>query len=286
MADPAGRSLGVKLLSWLMKGLAGLAAIVALCVGLFWGMRAGWIGPTVKVLDGLRPGDAVVALDTKWENDDPVSKRISHFYVDDPAALERLAKRWVSGGLAPFFLCGYNYELYLVSKGEVTKSFSINLERGCNTLVDGQGRSFWFDPSLIEDAEADLKKPRVEEKAFADRAEARRYLAEVPKDPAFLMLLDPEWRRFDGELRFMTACEASADDKACLDSVVRRVKERYPGAEFLPRTNAQTYQGGKVTEIGVVLACTEAFRKEFDLFPVGKDAWRPFPLKLTAVFKP
>lgn len=292
LADPAALAPGAagaysrrvrKVLSVLLPG--------ALILGiLFRGLYAGWFGPKVPVLQGLslEQGDAVVALDRKWDNRDPVSKRIGSFYVDDPAVLKRMAARWVTGGPAPFFLCGYNYGLYLVSKGEVKREFDINLEMGCNTIVDEAGKPRWFKPSLVEAFEKDYKKPRVEEKTFMTLESARAYLAAVGKDPRFLMDIDPDWRRFDGEFKFHFPCGMAAaheSAKICLDLVSKRVRKEYPGEEFRSEWSAYQYKNHKLADMEVRITCKESLRKKFRLYEVEKSAWKPLEPKLRVVFK-
>lgn len=282
----------MRLLSLLGKlAAAAAAAALALLLHQLAG-RAGWIGPRVALLEALpaAPGSVLVARDLGWENDDPVSRRLSHFYVDDPAALGRLRQAWVSGGPAPYFLCGYNYELSLVSGGEVLRSYFVNLERGCNTVVDSQGSAHWFDPRLIERFEGDYKKPVVETASFPDLAAARRRLAEVRGDPRFLMALEPDWRRFDGEFSFDTACDASpaegASAEACLAAKRAAIRRAHPEAGFEASAGAETYRDGKLLNLTVVVAAREDLRRAFAPFPVKEGSWRPYKPELTLVLRP
>jgi hypothetical protein len=270
------------------KAFAAFAAFAGLGV---WTFYAGWWGPRHKVLGklALAPGDAVVAFDLKWENRDDIASRIGDFYVDDPAVLARVAEKWVTGGPAPYFLCGYNYRVFLVSKGVVVDEVSINLESGCNTLVDAKGSSYWFPPSHITAFERDYKKPRVETRSYPNLPEARLALAALRKDPAFLMLVEPEWRDFDGTLKLKTACDftpaSHTSSDACLDEVRRRLKERYPADPHAVAFGGSTSQDGKLLSLTVRVTSTEAFRKKQDLFDVEKDSWQPLEPKLKVAFK-
>lgn len=280
----------VKVPSVIWKSLMTICIGAALLSVGLWGRYAGWFGPGVRVLEGLscQPGDSIVGFDLKWENDDPVSKRVGDFYVDDPAVLKRISAEWVSGGPAPFFLCGYNYSLYLVSNGEIKDKFQINLEKGCNTIVGGKGPPHWFSPRLIEMFERDLKKPRMENKTFRSLASARQYLASARNDPKFLMLIDPEWRRFEGKFRFHVSCDPAARESASsryfLDSITSRIRKKYPSEEFLAEDKESSYKGGRLTDMTIEVTCSEAFMRKFDLFEVKKDSWIPLKLSLTVVF--
>lgn len=273
------------------KAVKAFAAF-ALFAGLgAWSLYGGWWGPRHKVLEKLTlsPGDAVVAFDLKWENHDDIASRIGDFYVDDPAVLARVAKKWVTGGPAPYFLCGYNYRVFLVSKGVVVDEVSINLEHGCHTLVDGKGRSFWFPPSLITAFERDYKKPRVETRTFPSLADARRALDPLRQDPAFLMFVEPEWLVFDGSFKLTTPCdfseEARTSSDVCLAEVTRRLKERYPGEEFAAEFGGSSSRDGRLLSLTVRVNSTEAFRKKQALFEVEKNSWQPFKPALKAAFK-
>jgi hypothetical protein len=271
-----------RILKWLFLGGAALALFS-------WVSYHGWLGLGISVLDGLalQPGDAVVGLSRHWGENEPVSKRIGSFYVDDPAILKRMAAQWRTGGPAPYFLCGYHYSLYLLSKGEIKREFSINLETGCNTIVDENENPHWFEPSLIEAFEADYKKPLEVEKTFASLEEGRRYLSEVKKDPAFLMLLEPEWKVFDGTLRFKVHCDLPEDGAArvCLSRVESEIRKKYPGEELAAESKGEGYSNGKLNEMEIALACKESLRKKFDLYELEKDGWRPYEPKLSVVFK-
>ena len=270
--------------AYLLRILAVLALGAVSLIGASWGLYAGWFGRGVTVLQGLsfEPGDAVVGLDLKWGNDDPVSKRIGDFYVDDPATLKRIGSAWVTGGPAPYFLCGYNYDLYVISKGEVKKRYSVNLEKGCNTLVNAVGESHWFKPSLIEKFEHEFKKPRIEEKTFKTLTSGRKYLDMVRNDPQFLMDIDPAWRRFDGTFRFHYLCEDPSVAR-CLDLISKKIRQRYPSVKFDAAWKSYRSKDRKVTDMEVEVTCTESLRKKFDLLPIEKDSWKPLEPKLRAV---
>ena len=274
----------------LIRILAALALGAAFLGAAAWGLYAGWFGKRVAVLQGLSfaPGDAVVGLDLKWSNDDPVSKRIGDFYVDDPPTLEKIGAAWVTGGPAPYFLCGYNYDLFVISKGEVKNNFSINLEKGCNTLVNAAGEAHWFKPSLIEAFERKYKKPRTEEKTFKTLASGREYLAAVRKDPRFLMDIDPEWRRFDGKFRFHYACRAPyapVSMRVCLDLISKKIRKRYPSEEFDAAWKSYKFKDRKLADMEVVLTCKESLRRKFKLLDIEKNSWEPLEPKLRVVFK-
>jgi len=280
----------MKTLSAFLKILAlFLGCALVLALGL-WGYYAGWFGPRVKVLQGLSnlPRPAIVGLDLRWGKN-PISDKIGDFYVDDPAVLKVISGAWISGGPAPYFLCGYNYNLNLVSDGEVKDDFDINLEKGCNTIVDRRGNPHWFDPSLIGMFEGSFKKPRVEEKTFKSLADARRYLVSIRKDPKFLMNVDPEWRRFDGKFLASYSCNATAAEgasgKDCLNSIRRRIGEKYPSGEFTVEERESRYRGHRLTELTFEVACTGQFHNKFDLFKVEKDSWKPLAPRLKAVFR-
>lgn len=275
----------------LKKVLLAAAGAAALLGASFWALLSGWLGPGFKVLKALpgRRGDAVVGLDLKWENADPVSKRVGDFYVDDPAVLKRMSEAWVSKGIAPFFLCGYNYDLNLVSDGQVVDSYAVNLEKGCNTIVDRNGRSHWFDPAIIERFEGELKKPRIEEAEFKSLAEARARLAAVEKDPKLLLVVEPLWRTFDGEFRISPPCEPTDDVESaalkCREAVAKRIRERYPSEEFLASDSAAEYQHGKLSKLTLKVTSSEAFMRKFDLYEVEKGSWRPLKLGFKAAFR-
>jgi hypothetical protein len=235
----------------------------------------------------LEQGDAIVALKIMF--DDPISDRIGDFYVDDPSTLQKIKSKWVTTGPAPYFLCGYHYRIHVLAKGVVKESFSLNLERGCNTIVDERGEARWFSPSLIEKFEGVYKKPRIEKKTFETLKSAREYLASIKGDPQVLMTVEPEWIRFDGTLAFSYSCDAAkgeggSDDK-CLESVSNQLRRKFPKEEFQPKIWARSYRQRKLERIDIRLSCMDSFRKKFDLFPIKKDGWSPFKPELRVVFR-
>lgn len=265
-------------------------AIGGLLLALFaiQGCKEGWFGngdPVLKALP-VEPGDAVVALSHHW--DGRIVERIGDFYVDDPAVLQRLKGAWVAGGPAPYFLCGYHYSLYVISRGAIKESFDINLERGCNTIVDSAGNPRWFRPSLIERFEKEYKKPRIIDKEFSSLNEARAYHMTVDKAPSFLMMIEPDWVKFDGTLRFDYACtgQEQASVETCVAAALEKVRRAYPGELFNSRNAGSTGMDGRTLEVALALDCKASFKEHFTLFELKKDAWAPFSPKLRVVFKP
>jgi len=260
--------------------------IGAILAGLIYFAPSPW-GVVLLEKHPLEPGDSLVVLKIMGEH--PISERIGDFYVDEPGALRLIKSKWVTGAPAPFFLCGYHYRLHVISKGAVQESFDLNLESGCNTIVNEKGEARWFNPSLIEKFEDIYQKPRIDNKSFETLKLAREYLASTKGDPRALMTEEPEWTRFDGTFNFDYACDAAKgegeSEEACLASVSRRLRTKYPNQEFLPEARRQTFTRGKLESIGVRLSCTDSFRKRFDLFPVKKDGWTPFKPELRVVFR-
>lgn len=200
--------------------------IGAILAGLIYFAPSPW-GVVLLEKHPLEPGDSLVVLKIMGEH--PISERIGDFYVDEPGALQLIKSKWVTGAPAPFFLCGYHYRLHVISKGAVQESFDLNLESGCNTIVNEKGEARWFNPSLIEKFEDIYQKPRIDNKSFETLKLAREYLASTKGDPRALMTEEPEWTRFDGTFNFDYACDAAKgegeSEEACLTPAEDEVPE-------------------------------------------------------------
>lgn len=198
---------------------------------------------------------------------------LGEFYADDPAFLEELQALWVTGGVAPMYACSYHYTILVLRGQRIIDSFAINLETECGTVVTDRG-SYRFDPALLTQPAARYRKPVVERREFASRKEGRDYHASIAGSRRLLLMPEPDWREFDGEVHIAVPCPGHGLEAAKIDRCLDRVR-----AEIDAVSDGEAYAlseaGSGSDDILVELKCSWAVHSRFDLYEEF-FAWRDY----------
>ncbi len=217
-----------------------------------------------------------------------LADKLGDFYTDDIALLERIGREWVTDGPAPFYACGADYSLYLLKAGKIVEHYSLNLQQGCNTIVFGQPsrHSYYFDPGKLAALAGKFKKPVIERKTFPTLEAGRAYFGTLAQRENFLMALEPDWVRYDGELHFVVACSPAeltdAGDERCERRVEREIRKRYPGEKFDLYPAATMI--GLERSITFQMKCSKALRDAFNLYKMDR-AWQDYAPDLLVFWK-
>jgi hypothetical protein len=216
----------------------------------------------------------------------PIQEELGDFYVDDPTLLEELNAQWVTGEQVPMHACGYHYTILLVRDRRRVDSFSINLETGCGTVATDAG-SYRFDVALLTRHAERYRKPVMERRNFASLAEGRDYLAGLAGNRRLLLVPDPHWREYDGEVRFHAPCPGhdfghginAAKLSVCINRVRTEIGTKFPGETF-----DLSSDGGSTGNITVKMKSSKTLYARFDLYKIAYE-WKDYAPSLTLHWK-
>lgn len=197
------------------------------------------------------------------------------FTISDPDTIRQLCNTWQGAATNQMLLCGYDYNIYIVSDNKIQGKVKYNSE--CNQAVSSQG---------VIDMEDNPFGRTDRSQAFSEytfegrsREESRVFLNSVYglEDVFVPLYYLYQWKDYDGY--FMLTIEGDADKREnehSFEAFDKKIHEHYPDDNFLidlSYTSVEDYRNG--VEYHVNIYCMEGFRDKFDMYE-GKFGWKVF----------
>lgn len=232
------------------------------------------------------------------KNNDSLLGSYGDFYIDDITTLNTIKEKWkLSKTKTNTFTCEQFYYVDICKKGLSEKELTINND--CEKIVEQpvdkndidfyyynyQAYEYAFNESELTAFKNSFKKAFKEEKKFASLELARKYRESVLNDSNLIMVLDPEWIKFDGtfvitynhNLKWKNYEQAINN---ALTNLSKEIKRNYPGEQFF--LDGQGI-GGK--NMVVEIYCNKELAGKFNLYPIECCKWEQFEPILVSYWK-
>jgi len=223
-----------------------------------------------------------------FSESDPSSLRdsLGEFYVHDVNILKELNDLWKFQQEAPFYACGYHYDILICKNGEAIDGFSINLN--CNTLC-ADGGCYDFDNDKLRFLLGKTQTFYKESKRTTIE-KGRNYLNSIRNDSNLIFAPHPIWMGYEGEFNFIYDYPEGVEkyypdfeeeiDSSLLkfseDSILLRLKKQIQNK--YPQETFELHDvGGSSTYMFVEVTSNKSLEEKFDLFRRTKhQKWKYF----------
>jgi hypothetical protein len=156
-----------------------------------------------------------------WDND-------KSFLIDDKATIDKFQHDWKGERSKHFYLCWYDYFLYLVEDNKIIDEIRVNEE--CKQVVCKHGV---FDyPTPMLESLSRTKLISIARARFDSVSIGRRFIKDAGTYTDIYMPEGEydEWIKYDGRVTITTK---SGDSKKTQARIRKKILKNFPGADFL-----------------------------------------------------
>lgn len=234
----------------------------------------------------LESGDyCVLAI---FSESDPSALRdsLGEFYINDIDVLKEINNIWKFEQKAPFYACGYHYDVLICKNGEAIDDFSINLN--CNTLC-AEGGCYDFDNDKLRFLLGKTQTFHKESKRTTIE-KGRNYLNSIRNDSNLIFAPHPIWMEYEGDFEFtyhypegvekyypdfeeeIDSALLKFSEDSILSGLKKQIQDKYPQEVFDLRD-----VGGSSSYMSVRVTSNKSLEEKFDLFERTKyQEWEYF----------
>lgn len=213
----------------------------------------------IKINNNEQGYSLLFTRDTYKEGD------LIEFYVDDIDELKKISKSWTFTKKSPYYLCGYDYTVYLTQKGVTLNSYSITLD--CEEIVTKHG-AFFFDKNKMKDI---TKRKLPIRKIFTKDTliKARESYQNLLSDEKLIYCSSPDWLKYEGTfLIYQKESDFKLDKEEKI--LLRKIDKVITNEQYeLIRKSYSSVDG-----VTYIIKCNYSFYEKFNI--TDKSEWSPY----------
>jgi hypothetical protein len=111
---------------------------------------------------------------------------IHNFYTSNVAVLKSMQREWKLKEADVYYLCGYDFKIFLVKGDSIVLSMLLNLD--CKQMIFN-GQEYDFEPKLLMKHWASFKPIIARQRKFETKAEGHEYWDSITVDETYIFII-------------------------------------------------------------------------------------------------